>query len=836
MSRASAIASGALAFEVILALSVSVAVLSSPRIDAELTPGDERCPWQISQPEGACIRSLAGVEPGRHSLVREPGYLETVGELRAWFSDQQKIYDTIAGRGAVELVIEEPGAPPRTLLLPLVPPSWLRIISAAAPILLATIALLMIGTVVFLRKPDEPAAWSLLALCHGCAWCWFPSLVNAGRGIALQPALSRAFYVVNLAGLALVAVAVLRLASTFPEPRFGKWTRLLSFYLPALLGLTLFVFDVAGVQHQSVVLLLVLSFGASMVIMAWSQVRARGQIQRLRARWMLWGLAVPMATFVALRVPVLLFPGVQTDPSDTILILSSIAAPLGIAIAVLRDKLFDIEVYFRRTILGAVVTSVVLFAYYLGISTFAETIAPGAYSSFGGAFLIAVVLTFVLLPAQSRLEALLDRMFFKNQHHYRQLLSRVPDDLAQIRSSEEAIRHVLHSTGDAIGLERVAIALDREATAALYVRGEVGPPSGALFWEQVRGLGRWALRESLPKEAGDVERWMSAANLDLVFPLRTADAFIGLFACSALPGDRLLSTRDVELLSAVAGSLALALSQSLAYETIRRMNAELEATVHKRTAELEAARVQLYQRDKMVSLGVLAAGVAHELNTPLGVIMSVSDQLAASMAPGASGSATAPAGGAANRTAKLLALCHDAAARASRIVKDLTAFSRPEQPSPELADLRREIDATLTLLGPMFAEKSITVRVETGELPKVFCYPALINQVVLNLILNAAAAMEGGGAITIAAGLAGDGKIQLSVHDSGPGIPDEIRDRLFEPFFTTKPVGQGTGLGLSLCFSIAQLHGGKIWEDRPPQGAKFILEIPLEVTTASHTH
>jgi two-component system NtrC family sensor kinase len=312
---------------------------------------------------------------------------------------------------------------------------------------------------------------------------------------------------------------------------------------------------------------------------------------------------------------------------------------------------------------------------------------------------------------------------------------------------------------------------------------------------------------------------MTSSGLELLLRLRTPESFVGVLACAAPRGRSVVGRDDISLLSAAAGSLALALSQTFAFETIRRINAELEERVERRTKELERTRVQLYQREKMSALGLLAAGVAHELNTPIGVVMSASDQLAAALGIG---DRPLP------KAEKLAILCRTAAGRAADIVRSLGDFSKPDRAVTEDVDVGSLITTTVRVLEATLAAREVEVRQTVEPVPPLHCNPALIHQALSYLILNAAQAMPGGGVVTVRARAGTAGRVYLVVEDTGPGVPDAIRARIFEPFFTTKPPGEGVGLGLSLCFNIAELHDGTIREEGDAHGARFVLDLPLE--------
>ena len=161
-----------------------------------------------------------------------------------------------------------------------------------------------------------------------------------------------------------------------------------------------------------------------------------------------------------------------------------------------------------------------------------------------------------------------------------------------------------------------------------------------------------------------------------------------------------------------------------------------------------------------------------------------------------------------------------------KIVQDLRTFSRMDQAELQDADLNEEIDRTLALMEPRF-KNAIEVERDFGELPSVRCYPGQLNQVFLNLLMNACDALGKEGHIVVRTRAQADG-VKLEFSDDGPGIPDDVKSRIFDPFFTTKPVGVGTGLGLSLSHGIVERHGGRIVVDSERgQGTTFTLELPL---------
>jgi two-component system NtrC family sensor kinase len=230
------------------------------------------------------------------------------------------------------------------------------------------------------------------------------------------------------------------------------------------------------------------------------------------------------------------------------------------------------------------------------------------------------------------------------------------------------------------------------------------------------------------------------------------------------------------------------------------------------TEEREVTR-RLLQAEKMAAVGQLAGGVAHEINNPLGGILAFA-QLMRQDARSESDQES-------------LRLIEDAAVRAKRIVESLLRFSRrPRQDERGPVDLARVAEDAIFLMAPQMKDGTVEV-VRRLEPAVAHGNANLLQQILVNLLVNARQAIGGKGRITLATGPGQPGRVQVTVSDDGPGVPPEIAGRIFEPFFTTKPEGQGTGLGLSICYRIAEEHGGTIHhEPVAGGGASFVLEVP----------
>ncbi|HEY6097812.1 MAG TPA: ATP-binding protein [Anaeromyxobacter sp.] len=225
------------------------------------------------------------------------------------------------------------------------------------------------------------------------------------------------------------------------------------------------------------------------------------------------------------------------------------------------------------------------------------------------------------------------------------------------------------------------------------------------------------------------------------------------------------------------------------------------------TAALKEREEKLVESEKLAGIGRLAAGVAHEINNPLGVILGYAKLLGRKAAPG---------------TADDLAVIEEEALRAKEIVEGLLDLSRPLPAGAERVDLRALSDDVVSRLRDARLLDGVEVHVEgAASAPG---HPEKLRQVLVNLVRNAAEAAGPGGRVEVAVG-EWDGSAEVAVQDSGGGIPAERRPRLFEPFFTTKP--RGTGLGLAVSRAIARAHGGELAAEAPPGGgARFALRLP----------
>ncbi len=410
------------------------------------------------------------------------------------------------------------------------------------------------------------------------------------------------------------------------------------------------------------------------------------------------------------------------------------------------------------------------------------------------------------------------------------------------RRSRERVR-----VGDARATAAVlAAALDDEPTHERFDRladaviGQGGirgaellrPPLEPLV-RGVTGLGNHA---DAPSSRGTVRLWVRTPeklplhNLLLLYVSVTGGAillltYLALTSLIVRPIDLLtraserLAHGSLEVEVPVMGAAEVRRLARTFNDMARQLRADrsaLEARLREleeATRELEAAQEQVLRSARLASVGRLAAGIAHEIGNPLAAVLGLvelarDDDLEQ------------------GERDEFLARIQKETERIHNIIRDLLDFARQEPlEANATTDLTQVIEDAVHLVAPQKDTRKLVIQQRIEQLPRVRGSADRLTQVVLNLLLNAADAMEGEGEIVIEADRDG-GDVRLVVSDTGPGIPDALLGELFEPFVTSKPVGQGTGLGLAVCHTIVERLGGSIEATNTRSGARFEVRLP----------
>jgi two-component system NtrC family sensor kinase len=232
---------------------------------------------------------------------------------------------------------------------------------------------------------------------------------------------------------------------------------------------------------------------------------------------------------------------------------------------------------------------------------------------------------------------------------------------------------------------------------------------------------------------------------------------------------------------------------------------------------LQSAQQELLHKEKLASMGQLAAGVAHEINNPLGTILLFADMMYKETKEG-------------NHHREDLKMIIDETTRCKVIVSDLLNFARQQEVVAQPTDLHVLIELSIENVShKQTFEEVHFVRQYDQSIPEIYVDPAQLQQVFINLLDNAAEAMQGSGEIRIYTNLLEGEAVEIKISDTGCGIPEESLGRIFTPFFTTKALGKGTGLGLSIVYGIIKMHRGQIHVmSRTGEGTTFVITLPTQ--------
>lgn len=336
----------------------------------------------------------------------------------------------------------------------------------------------------------------------------------------------------------------------------------------------------------------------------------------------------------------------------------------------------------------------------------------------------------------------------------------------------------------------------------------------------------------------------------VIQPMMYGEVSKGVVILADKSADRTFSDSELVLTKVVAGQVAVAIEHASLVAELSAINHDLlskNLNLDAKNLELKTMQSQLIHQEKMASLGRLVAGIAHELNNPINFVhgnlpylKQYVDELkrlveAVEQVPPEH---REPVDNLKKQLKydflvtdldNIIADLNEGSGRIRHIIRDLKSFSRLDEAELKEASIAEGIESTLKILSQYYGRDKIPVESNFGEIPQVLCYPGQLNQVWMNLLSNAAQAMQDvpEPKLLIKAQLESD-SVLVQIRDNGPGIKPTVQSKIFDPFFTTKPVGQGTGLGLSICHSIIERHGGQIWfESESGSGTAFFVRVPL---------
>ncbi|HXC33603.1 MAG TPA: ATP-binding protein [Verrucomicrobiae bacterium] len=664
-------------------------------------------------------------------------------------------------------------------------------------------------------------------------------------------------------------------------------------------------------------------------VFVFSYRRASSGILRQQLKWVTGGAVAGIVPFLLLYI-VPFFFGVVPRPWMNLSVISLVLIPLSFGYAIIRYRLMDVDIIFKRGLAytaasGGVVAGYIAFVALVG-ALFHTTWPSGTVS----VSIAIVVAAFLFQPIRDWIQVRLDRFFYRDRLDYRRTLIEFGRTLASEVRLEPMLASVMDRISQALLVDRMAIFVEDEShpgafrvarsmgvryNGALdlsFLEGEFKSfAQGLLFFESAR-----AARDVSPS----VRHTLEQLDLNYFIPCRIRDHAVAVLGLGKTVDGDFLSSEDVELLHTIAGYLAIALDNSQLYNSLEQKAAQIErlkdfseniveslnvgvlavdfdGAVESWNTQLEGligvpreeavgrkledvlptdllaeitARAgdervsslykfhmqnregrnlvvnvsiaplvgksgdrigrlilfddvtqrmqleeQVFQNEKLTSLGLLAAGVAHEVNTPLAVISNYIQMLAKQLPSG-------------DPRHQLIDKVVKQTFRASEIVNNLLNFSRIGGTEFTEVNLNVVVEEVLSLVAHPFRTAQVQVnRNLQQELPTVLGSTNKLQQVLLNLFLNARDAMPSGGIVEIRTA-SHNGSVEVEIRDNGAGIPRENLNRIFDPFFTTKSSGRGTGLGLSVSYGIVKEHAGKVdVRSTPGKGTSFRLEFPV---------
>jgi PAS domain S-box-containing protein len=649
-------------------------------------------------------------------------------------------------------------------------------------------------------------------------------------------------------------------------------------------------------------------------------------VLRQQLKWLTGGTLVGILPVTLLYIVPLVFGGAP-QPWMKFSVFSLVLIPLCFGYAIIRYRLMDVDIIFKRGLAYTAATAAVATVYFALVASITYVFHAQTTGPVGGMIAI-VIAAFLFQPFREWIQGRLDRFFYRDRLDYRRTLIEFGRTLTNEVRFDPMLGSVMDRVSQTLLVDRLAIFVEdpllpghMRIARSMGVRLSESLDLG--FLEPARPeLARGALFFESPRAARDVtesvRRTLEQLDLNYFVPCRIREHTVAVLGLGKTVDGDFLSSDDVELVETIAGYVAVALDNAQLYSSLEQkaleiarlkdfseniveslnvgvlavdldgiveswntrmeqlfgvarqeavgrqlssllpeelsreisargdaeqvtgiykqrlhhqgklltLNVSITPLVSKSSERIgrlllfddvtqrERMEEQMSQTEKLTSLGLLAAGVAHEVNTPLAVISNYIQMLAKQMPEG-------------DPRQSIIEKIVKQTFRASEIVNNLLNFSRTGAAEASDVDVNRVVEETLSLVAHPLKTSQIRVVKQLGEpLPAVRGSANKLQQVFLNLFLNARDAMPGGGMLEVRTA-AHNGSVEIEIADTGGGIAREHIHRIFDPFFTTKASGRGTGLGLSVSYGIIKEHSGKIdVRSTPGKGTSFHVEFP----------
>ncbi len=894
---------------------------------------DDGVSWVDSR-EGVKAWIVAPSGPGERAGIREGDTLLAINSVsvKRWVDVAQEIYRSgVWSQPTYDLARHGERFQTTVVIAPQVSSSIRYYLE------LVGLIYLLIGTFIFVRR------WSAPRSLHFYIFCLASFALYTFSYTGKLNTFDWTIYWLNVLALILQPALFLHFCLSFPErPAFLRERRyvLAGLYVPGALLLATHGLVATGILVSPLPLLqmrwlldrvellyLAAYFLAGAISLQDSYRRARVPLLRQQLKWVSRGTWLAIGPFAALyAVPY--FIGFIPTLFMRLSVLTLIFLPLTFGYAILRYRLMDVDIIFRRGIAYTLATATIVGIYFGLIALFADFFRTAVPITSRSGWILAIIVTaFLLQPLVNWIQARLDRFFKPQRYDYRRTLLEFARELTSELHVDRLLDQVTARLAEALGVDQLGVFLASEAEGFRLVK------SRGLAYSGTSGLSFLAAdRPELEKGFLFFDNFKRPSGLSpacqatieqlalhYYIPFKVKGRTLGYLGLGKTREGDFLSSEDVDLLRTVTGYVSIALENARLYESLENKALQIQtlkdfsediiesislgvvacgleqqveswnsameklyglkrsevvgkglhtifppellaelpqpSEVHRtfglykfrlRTAvgrelivnisltpllgkddqaigrllifndltDRVSLEDQLVQAEKLSSTGLLAAGVAHEVNTPLAVISSQAQMLLKQIPP------DDPRG-------RIMEKIVKQAFRASEIVNHLLKFSRVSGSEYAEVDLNKLIRETVSLVEPMLQASKISLNCQLGAaLAPVFGNYGKLQQVFMNLILNARDAMPRGGELTLATECE-NSTVHVEVSDNGLGIPPDHLNKIFDPFFTTKSTSRGTGLGLAVAYGIIREHAGKIRvESALGRGTSFRLEFP----------
>jgi len=538
--------------------------------------------------------------------------------------------------------------------------------------------------------------------------------------------------------------------------------------------------------------------------------------KRLQLKYMIFSLVV---IYVAACMYLCLVLSVATPPIDNLMVA---VFSFITAYAIVRHKLMAIEVVIKKTLVFAGLFAGV-YAIVAGITFLTQLVFEQFMGSNRWIALIPsiTIIVIALRPLENMLLRMTDKVLFQKKYNYRDLLKTFSTDVLTVLNKEKLVKTTVESLSNIMRIESCGVLLLNKETHVYELEASVGidrkvkgislisDNTLTSFLERTKSYlstKHQGKDSPLPKRIVDD---MNKLNLEIAIPLVLHADMIGVLTLGKKKSDREYTSEDMDILLALARTLAIAISNATVLD------------------ELGQTQAEAAQREKMAVIGTLSAGINHEICNPLGIVRGQCEAYLLNKRDGLYDKKSESE--LLNKTLTILEKVIHETDRATLITKRLSSFAKPSK--GELDDevnVRESIDEVLALIGYEMKLENIDVVIDiANDLPYVIGDRKQLQEVFFNLIRNSAQAIGEQGSISIRA-IAKSNSMSIEIEDSGEGIAEDKLGQIFNPFFTTKGPDQGTGLGLFIVRQVVERNSGQISvKSTVGQGTTFYLRFPI---------